>query len=112
MILLKAFLGLGAICIICCFTIDMAGSGDPTVAISLEYAKLNPLAILFIWSSLALSVVASLLYIVVTLASKRASCRSAQRASCSSRSLVTLRRLTALRCFSQFRRLSLLQLLV
>ena len=75
--LLKAFLGLGLVCVVCCFTINMVGSGDPTVAISLEYAKLNPLAILFVWSSLALSVVTSACCIIgVKLASKLASCRS------------------------------------
>lgn len=43
-------------------TIHELGNGDAAVPISEEYAEFNPLGIVFVWTSLFLSVAASLLY--------------------------------------------------
>lgn len=60
--LAKAFLAGGLVCAICCFTIHEFGGGDATEPISVEYAAFNPLAIVFVWTSLFLSIAASLLF--------------------------------------------------
>lgn len=60
--LAKTVLVGGLACGLACFTIHLVSGNSVTIPISVEYAKLNPLAILFVWTSLFLLGSASYLY--------------------------------------------------
>jgi hypothetical protein len=47
---------------ISCLALHKTGCGDPSVPISVEYTNCNPLAITFLWSTVVMSALTSVLY--------------------------------------------------